>query len=75
MVGIMNEDSERARSYRLRARRLRMIAEAKQLSDSRTALLGLADDYEGMAEALIAIDMRREILRGRKSRRSERTAS
>ena len=75
MVGIMSEDRDRALSYRLRARKLRIIAESKQLSESRVALLGLADDYEGMAEALIAIDMRREILRGRKSRGGERTAS
>src|SRR6266403_2077507 len=64
--GIMSQDEPRQRrqSYRMRARSLRMMAE--QLSDSRTALLGLAADYEDMAEGIIALDMRNEILRGRK---------
>jgi hypothetical protein len=53
----------------LRARKLRLIAEAQQLSDSRTTLLGLAADDEDMAEAIIALDMRNEIAPGRKSAR------
>lgn len=47
----MDERTERARSYRERARELRAIARDLADQEQRKLLLDIADDYENMAAA------------------------
>jgi hypothetical protein len=52
----MNKEQELARSYRLRGEELRTLADLDRDRRTRETLLGVARDYERMAQTLEAID-------------------
>ena len=51
----MKEDLDSAKRYRVRAAKLRLLAESAQ-GEARKALLDVADDYERLATARERID-------------------
>ena len=52
----MTEEQRLAQSYRIRAEELRTLAEMDDHTKTNTVLIGVAQDYDRMAETLEAID-------------------
>ncbi len=61
----MSEELETAARYRAHAKELRVIAEVQYNQETHDRLLGIAKDYDHMADTLEAIDRSNE---GRKPR-------
>ena len=53
----MSEEQDLARSYRLRAEELRTLADLDRDRRTRETLLGIARDYDRMAQSFEAIDL------------------
>ena len=61
----MSEELETALRYRVHAKKLRVIAETQYNQETRDRLLGIAKDYEHMADTLEAIDRTNKGMRPR----------
>lgn len=59
----MSEELDAAAKYRQHAEELRAIAADKEAKGNREILLGLAADYEHMAETMEAIDKTNKAIR------------
>jgi hypothetical protein len=62
-VGVMSEELDTAKRYRVHAEELRVIAEQDRDGETRRMLLRVADDYDHMARTLEAIDQTNKAVR------------